>query len=337
MAENNSGHQEPAASSGTSPASKPELIVSQSAYGERTLPFRCPQSMAIVFYLRMCQGEKKGDLGCKITQSAYPYHPVTGELPALRSPESREWLPAPDALRYLSRLEEHLDRKFSEETQTDIEAFREYIITKLLPVYNYTLWGDRKNTLRTQRVWCSSAPIVLRLSGYLSWKESNRIMGLLEESNCNTRERALKKADQCLKTLTTKFGSNLAKNEDPSLFNALSSADATLAGMLYAIFEIDVSRNIFRKFIREKHPSFEAYYKHMTLAYLDKDHKFPDKSLDMKAAQSKKVLQVERWLKEKTGYGVHMPVPSFETAQLASFTIMTAACLHLLIKFARKY
>eukprot|EP00465_Bigelowiella_longifila_P007949 CAMPEP_0185275314 /NCGR_PEP_ID=MMETSP1359-20130426/53811_1 /TAXON_ID=552665 /ORGANISM="Bigelowiella longifila, Strain CCMP242" /LENGTH=305 /DNA_ID=CAMNT_0027868617 /DNA_START=32 /DNA_END=946 /DNA_ORIENTATION=+ len=290
---------------------KIEIVVSKAAYGDTKYPFRCPQSMGLVFYIKMLEKQQQGEEGhcTAFTKSIYPYHPVTGRLPTCRDTNTHEWIPACDVMSHLCGRsgevrQRNLDAVFSENEQGQIEAFREFILTKMLPVFYYCQWGDRTNHLRTERVWASSAPLFLRLTGYLSWKERARVMAVLSDANCTTKKGALKRAKICLSTLLKRFqtalGNTIAQNVEkegkgekghhPSsrfLFGKASSADAVLSGLLYAVFESDISRNELRSLLRAEFPAFESYYRAMTTTFLDAEHTFPDfAALD--AVKSKK-------------------------------------------------
>jgi len=182
-------------------------------------------------------------------------------------------------------------------------------------------------------------------------------MAALSDANCTTKKGALKRAKTCLSTLLKRFqktalGNTVAPNEEkeekgkkgdhqsssPFLFGKVSSADAVLAGLLYAVFESDISRNELQSLLRADFPVFESYYRAMTTTFLDPKHDFPDFAAQDAAAASRKgglnikLKGAEEWVRRKTGLGIHVPVPSFETAQMASFTVLTAACVHVLIR-----
>eukprot|EP00472_Partenskyella_glossopodia_P012421 CAMPEP_0197530966 /NCGR_PEP_ID=MMETSP1318-20131121/33593_1 /TAXON_ID=552666 /ORGANISM="Partenskyella glossopodia, Strain RCC365" /LENGTH=299 /DNA_ID=CAMNT_0043086995 /DNA_START=3 /DNA_END=902 /DNA_ORIENTATION=+ len=283
--------------------------------------------------LREESDEKEGRLNCEVISSNYPYHPLTVGLPALHDQKLKVWVKPKNVISHFCSKTEALDSGFAPSVRAQILACRDYLTKQLLPTIDYVSWKDKSNFRITRSKWAEESPAVIQ--SYLQWRERRRVLLDLEREDCSTNDKALKRAETCLQTITEWFGLDATK---PYLFDSVSSADATLAGLLFCIFESDLPRNKLRRMVHRKFPVLKSYCLRVTQRFIDPAHEFPRQDFDAedpdaesaknKRKKSAREIAMERWFQQK--FGVKPPEVSVHTAaNMMTYVILGGVTLHL--------
>jgi hypothetical protein len=137
-------------------------------------------------------------------ESAYPYSPVTGALPAMRW--SRNMVGACDAVSYLQAQHCDLDQFLTPSQRADAVAFRTMLDDSLPFCVLFVLWQIEQNYYRAPKLdYAANVQFPNRLS--LRYAEARRIRETLDRKTILTEEEAVARAQKCYELLTSKLSS----------------------------------------------------------------------------------------------------------------------------------
>ncbi|GAB5359169.1 hypothetical protein AAMO2058_000521700 [Amorphochlora amoebiformis] len=290
--------------------------------------------MSVFIYLGM-RSQSKKDRVCDRRASSYPYHTITGNLPALRCTKEREWIPGRDIIGHLeARDKKGVDRLFDEQKRAQIVILREYLASELCVAFSCMQWKDKQNTRTTRHEWVSAAPLIVRQLGYLQLKRMFKVDQILVHNHCDTVAKAASRTIECLTTVMELCGATLESRKAYLFGSNPSTADAVLGGFLFSVFESDLPRNKLLKSILQKFPKLKRYYQFITRSHLDAHHEFP--ILPDEAEKDSKQLDelpIERFMKER--FGIPLRLPRYNTMHTGSTVVAAVVAFHLLATYAR--